>query len=188
MRRGPPWLRIALRELSGGLAGFWIYLACLALGAWAIASAGSITSALNAGLDRQSRELLGGDAAVTLSQRAASTEQRAWMEARGVVAEAAQADLMARAPGKISQADVRAIDGNFPLVGSFEFDRDLPLADILARTGDVWGIAASDTLADTEAEQIRRVMAATNGNKSLAAKILGIERKTLYRKLERMGL
>jgi len=116
MRRGPPWLRIALRELSGGLAGFWIYLACLALGAWAIASAGSITSALNAGLDRQSRELLGGDAAITLSQRAASTEQRAWMEARGVVAEAAQADLMARAPGKISQADVRAIDGNFPLV------------------------------------------------------------------------
>ena len=48
--------------------------------------------------------------------------------------------------------------------------------------------AGGDSLADTEAEQIRRVMAATNGNKSRAAKILGIERKTLYRKLERMGL
>jgi DNA-binding NtrC family response regulator len=48
--------------------------------------------------------------------------------------------------------------------------------------------AASESLADTEAEQIRRVLAATNGNKSRAAKILGIERKTLYRKLERMGL
>src|SRR5438445_11792254 len=47
---------------------------------------------------------------------------------------------------------------------------------------------ASETLADTEAEQVRRVLAATNGNKSRAAKILGIERKTLYRKLERMGL
>jgi DNA-binding NtrC family response regulator len=47
---------------------------------------------------------------------------------------------------------------------------------------------ASDTLADTESEQIRRVMSATNGNKSKAAKILGIERKTLYRKLDRMGL
>jgi DNA-binding NtrC family response regulator len=47
---------------------------------------------------------------------------------------------------------------------------------------------ASDSLADTEADQIRRVMAATNGNKSRAAKVLGIERKTLYRKLERMGL
>jgi DNA-binding NtrC family response regulator len=47
---------------------------------------------------------------------------------------------------------------------------------------------ASETLADTEADQIRRVLAATNGNKSRAAKILGIERKTLYRKLEKMGL
>ncbi len=47
---------------------------------------------------------------------------------------------------------------------------------------------ASDTLADTETEQIRRVLTVTNGNKSRAAKILGIERKTLYRKLERMGL
>jgi DNA-binding NtrC family response regulator len=48
--------------------------------------------------------------------------------------------------------------------------------------------SSSETLADTESEQIRRVLAATNGNKSRAAKILGIERKTLYRKLERMGL
>jgi DNA-binding NtrC family response regulator len=46
----------------------------------------------------------------------------------------------------------------------------------------------SESLADAEAEQIRRVLAATKGNKSHAAKILGIERKTLYRKLERMGL
>lgn len=47
---------------------------------------------------------------------------------------------------------------------------------------------AGETLADTEAEQIRRVLAAAGGNKSRAARILGIERKTLYRKLERIGL
>ena len=47
---------------------------------------------------------------------------------------------------------------------------------------------SSETLADAEAEQIRRVLAATSGNKSRASRILGIERKTLYRKLERMGL
>lgn len=46
----------------------------------------------------------------------------------------------------------------------------------------------TETLADAEAEQIRRVLAATNGNKSRAARVLGIERKTLYRKLERMGI
>src|SRR6266478_7173862 len=45
-----------------------------------------------------------------------------------------------------------------------------------------------ETLADAESEQIRRVLAATGGNKSRASQILGIERKTLYRKLERMKL
>jgi DNA-binding NtrC family response regulator len=48
--------------------------------------------------------------------------------------------------------------------------------------------SGAETLAGAEAEQIRKVLAATNGNKSRAARILGIERKTLYRKLERMGL
>ena len=46
---------------------------------------------------------------------------------------------------------------------------------------------SSETLADTEADQIRKVLAATGGNKSRAARILDIERKTLYRKLERMN-
>jgi DNA-binding NtrC family response regulator len=45
-----------------------------------------------------------------------------------------------------------------------------------------------ETLADAEGDQIRRVLAATGGNKSKAAQILGIERKTLYRKLEKMKL
>ena len=45
-----------------------------------------------------------------------------------------------------------------------------------------------ETLAEAEEDQIRKVLAATGGNKSRAAQILGIERKTLYRKLERMKL
>ena len=45
-----------------------------------------------------------------------------------------------------------------------------------------------ETLEDVEEETIRKVLAAVGGNKSKAAKKLGIERKTLYRKLERMKL
>lgn len=48
--------------------------------------------------------------------------------------------------------------------------------------------AVTESLKDTEREQILKVLEATGNNKSRAAKILGIERKTLYRKLERMGL
>jgi DNA-binding NtrC family response regulator len=45
-----------------------------------------------------------------------------------------------------------------------------------------------ETLTDVAEDQIRKVLKATGGNKSKAAQILGIERKTLYRKLERMKL
>ena len=44
------------------------------------------------------------------------------------------------------------------------------------------------SLVDAEEEQIRKVLTATGGNKTRAAQILNIERKTLYRKLGRMKL
>ncbi len=43
-----------------------------------------------------------------------------------------------------------------------------------------------ESLSDAGDEHIKRVLAATGGNKTKAAEILGIERKTLYRKLDRM--
>jgi DNA-binding NtrC family response regulator len=45
-----------------------------------------------------------------------------------------------------------------------------------------------ETLADAAEDQIRKILTATGGNKSKAAQLLGIERKTLYRKLEKMKL
>ena len=38
-------------------------------------------------------------------------------------------------------------------------------------------------LRDVECEYIRQVLAATNGNRNMAARILGIDRRTLYRKV-----
>ena len=42
-------------------------------------------------------------------------------------------------------------------------------------------------LEEVERRYILRVLDAVGGNKSVAARVLGIERKTLYRKLERFG-
>ena len=48
------------------------------------------------------------------------------------------------------------------------------------------GRPGSESLAAAEEEHIRNVLEATHGNKTRAAEILGIERKTLYRKLQKM--
>jgi DNA-binding NtrC family response regulator len=46
---------------------------------------------------------------------------------------------------------------------------------------------SSENAGDTEAEQIRRVLAATNGKRVARRRSWGSNAKTLYRKLERMG-
>ena len=52
-------LRLALRELRGGLRGFYVFLACIALGVLAIAAVGSLAHGLADGLAQQGREILG---------------------------------------------------------------------------------------------------------------------------------
>ncbi|MEM7678389.1 MAG: helix-turn-helix domain-containing protein, partial [Myxococcota bacterium] len=44
------------------------------------------------------------------------------------------------------------------------------------------------TLEELERKHIVRVVSAVDGNKSKAARILGVDRRTLYRKAERYGL
>ena len=57
-----PALRIAGRELRGGLQGFRIFLACIALGVASIAIVGSIRTAIQSGLAQEATTILGGDA------------------------------------------------------------------------------------------------------------------------------
>jgi putative ABC transport system permease protein len=143
------WLRIGLRELAGGFSGFWIYFACLALGAWAIAAAGSTTAAFSRGLDIQARQLLGGDAQLSLSQREATAEEIAWMQERSTaLAMSASADLMGRKGETIRQVDVRGVDARFPLIGRPTLAPDMPLADAIGKQKGMWGVAVSQTLLD----------------------------------------
>ena len=83
--RAPRWLalRFAWREIRGGLRGFYVFIACIALGVTAIAGIGSVAESLTRGLAREGRVILGGDAAVSLIQREASAAERAFLESRG---------------------------------------------------------------------------------------------------------
>ena len=64
-------LSLAVREMRGGLRGFWILIACLALGVGAIAGAVSLNQAVKAGIDENARPLLGGDLQAHLANRPA---------------------------------------------------------------------------------------------------------------------
>ena len=72
------------------------------------------------------------------------------------------------------------------VVDEAAFAQSLRTLDPTTSPGSHGITPASESLSKVESEQIRRVLEATHGNKTRAAEILGIERKTLYRKLERM--
>ncbi|WP_371347953.1 ABC transporter permease [Ancylobacter sp. IITR112] len=145
-------LRFALRELRGGLRGFAVFLACLALGVAAIAGVGAFSRALTDGLAREGTTLLGGDAAFTLVQREASPEEYRLIEAGGRVSTVATLRAMARAGSgealDATLAEVKAVDGVYPMVGSLDITPPQPLATALARDGDAYGALVDPALAD----------------------------------------
>ena len=72
-------LRYAVRELRGGLQGFYVFIACIALGVMAISGVGSVAASLSEGLAREGRTLLGGDLAFSLIQREAKPDEFAFL-------------------------------------------------------------------------------------------------------------
>ena len=128
---------IAKRELRGGLRGFWVFLACLALGVGAIAAVGSVRGAIDAGIAREGATLLGGDAELRMTYRFATEDERAWMdnfaaEVSEIVdfrsmAVAGEGDLSER-----SVTQVKGVDSAYPLVGRAGLEPEMPLAEALA--------------------------------------------------------
>src|SRR5215469_16651417 len=106
-------LRYALRELRGGLRGFYVFIACIALGVMAIAGVGSVAASLGEGLAREGRNLLGGDVAFVLFQREAKPQELAYLRSRGEVSVIATLRAMARtADGRLALVEMKAVDGN----------------------------------------------------------------------------
>src|SRR3954468_2874337 len=110
----PLVLRLALRELRGGLKGFGVFLACIALGVAAITGVSSIARSLTEGLAHEGRRILGGDLAFSLIHREANSAERAFLTARGRVSSIASMRAMAMAGDKGSAlVEVKAVDGAY---------------------------------------------------------------------------
>jgi putative ABC transport system permease protein len=140
-------LRFALRELRGGLRGFYVFIACIALGVMTIAGVGSVAASLGEGLAREGRTLLGGDVAFSLFQREAKPDETAYLRSRGDVSAIATLRGMARAgDGRLALVEIKAVDGAYPMLGDLSLEPKMPLADLLAERDGVFGAAVDSTL------------------------------------------
>ena len=143
----PVILKLALRNLRGGLAGFRIFLACIALGVAAIVGVGSLALALQDGLGTQGRLILGGDVSMSRIHRPAEPNELAFMQSQGRVTGVATMRAMALAPnGRAGLVEIKAVDAAYPTVGAVVFDPPGTPAEMLAVRDGIHGAAVDPAL------------------------------------------
>ena len=146
-RRSAPILRLALRDLRGGLSGLWIFLVCIALGVTAIVGVDSLARALDGGLARQGRTILGGDASFSLIHRRLAPEEEAFLGRFGKLSTIATLRAMARAgSGDAALVEVKAVEPSWPSLGAATFRPPAPPAEALGEKDGVFAAAAEEAL------------------------------------------
>ena len=122
--------RLAFRELKGGIKGFRIFLACLALGVMAIAGVGSLSEALVSGLNEKGQSILGGDLSITMMHRTLDANEEEWLQSRYDISSSREMRSMVRFSQDQENDDVdqmrhtlvelKAVDSIYPLYGTLE--------------------------------------------------------------------
>lgn len=122
-------LRLALRDLRGGLTGLRLLAVCLFLGVTALAGVGSLTAAVMAGLSDQGQAILGGDVQVEINQRLAEPQELAAFGREGEVGRLIRMRAMATPQrGDPILVELKGVDARYPFYGSFRL-RPGALAD-----------------------------------------------------------
>jgi len=149
-RQVPLALRLALREMRGGLRGFYIFLACIALGTAAIAGVNSVSAAITQAIGTQGQTLLSGDVRFELTNRFATPEELTYFESLGDVSLSTGLRSMARLADGSNQAlvEARGVDGLYPLYGTLETAPQKPAAELFAKSGDAYGAVVAPLLLD----------------------------------------
>ena len=143
----PLALRLAWRDLRGGLAGFRVFVACLALGVGAIAAIGSISRALEEGASAEGRTLLGGDLSFSVAQRQAKADELAYFRTLGPISISATLRSMARGPdGTPGLVELKAADGAYPLYGEVTLEPAMTLAKAMGMRDGVYGVVVEPIL------------------------------------------
>jgi putative ABC transport system permease protein len=142
-------LTIARRELRGGLRGFRVFLACLALGVAAIAAVGTLRTGIQQGLTDQGAVILGGDAEMRFTYRTADADERAYMDRIATrVSEVYDFRSMVLVEGDQALTQIKAVDDAWPLTGAASLDPAIPVAEALADKNGLPGAIMDPVLID----------------------------------------
>ena len=131
----PLIVRLVLREQRNGLSGFYVFIACVALGVAVITGVGALADALRTSFERQGEALLGGDVTLARPHKAAEGFERDWLWKQGRISEVATMRAMARRPDGSEQAlvEVKGVDAAYPLVGSVSLSDGADLTEAIRR-------------------------------------------------------
>ncbi|HWU62957.1 MAG TPA: ABC transporter permease [Ensifer sp.] len=143
-------LKLALRELRGGLSGFYIFLACIALGTGAIAAVNSVAGSVTGAMQEQGQTILAGDIRFQVNNRDVTPEEEAYFKSFGEVSRSDTIRSMARKADGSDQtlSEVKAVDGAYPLYGTLQFEPQASPGDALAEKDGVFGAVAAPDLLD----------------------------------------
>ena len=145
----PLALRLAARELRGGLGGFRIFLACLTIGVAAIAGVGTLSQALQQSLRENAQILLGGDVEFRVTGRpldAAIVDDIGRRSDRLARLGEMRAMAYSSTNDKRSLIELKGVPDAYPLYGEIELAPAIALNDALAARHDRFGAAVGSVL------------------------------------------
>lgn len=148
-------LTIARRELRGGLRGFRVFLACLALGVAAIAAVGTLRTGIQQGLTDQGAVILGGDAEMRFTYRPADADELAYMDSIATqVSEVYDFRSMVVLDTDQALTQIKGVDAAWPLTGAAVLEPAIPVAEALADQNGQPGAIMDPVLIDRLGLQI----------------------------------
>ena len=142
-------IKFAFRELRGGIKGFRIFIACLALGVGTIAGVGTLNKSIEGGLKRDGNKLLGGDVSLRLLHRPATKEQIEYFGTTSNFSEIIEMRAMAMNTGVVKKralVELKGVDNTYPLIGEMLLEKNIKLKKALAKKDGLWGAVADVNL------------------------------------------
>src|SRR5688572_28445068 len=115
-------IRLALRDLRGGLSSLGLLWLCLAVAIAGLASVTSLASAIDRASADNGRAMLGGDLLLSISSREAGAEERAAIDVLGGTTKSITTRSMLVGPdGRSQLVELSGVDRSWRLAGEVDW-------------------------------------------------------------------